>query len=550
MKFLSLLALSLPLVAFAQTQISIQAPDVQSLWDRAAWHEAETGKTYIGEIIETDVDFFQAATLTELPDGGVQWQLDLRIPGAPALAVYFDAFHLPVGSELTFSSPEGAFPGVYQDALVDASENNEHGLFVSGEVPGEVVRMTYREAPGTIGQPQLHVNGLGYFIRYLWLPEAFDLVGDGGDRGSDFCEVDVNCPEGADWVCQRDAVVRLRVSMGGGIFYCSGSMVNNTARDCRQLLLSSFHCADDMSDSDWALMKVRYNYEYLECGGTVSLNSHDRTGVMFLTSSDDMVGSNITGSDFLLVEVEDPIFESWTPYLAGWDATGIPAQEGVGIHHPSGDRKKISTTFDPVSSSSAYAPGAHWRVSWDATETDHGVTEGGSSGSPLFDQNKRIIGTLTGGSSFCTSPSSPDYYGKLSYHWDGPNPIPAAEKLQAFLDPAGTGEEVLDGTYIGDGTSCEPEDFCTALSVENTLLTSTAWQLYPNPATDVVRIQWPAQLHVVELRIYDAQGRRVQVLSQANGINEFSVSGWSSGLYYVTARSASGASGTQSLQVR
>lgn len=548
MRLIVLMLLCVPFVATSQHVVELPSPDVEGLWNRAAWHEEHTGKMYIGEVLEADWSFFELAESHS--EGGLEvWTLDVLVPGAPALAMYFDAFHLPAGAELHFETPAGAFPLVYADAVVDAAENNEHGRFVSGEIPGEQVHMVYTQPTSTVGKPELHINGVGYLFRYLWLPEAFDLVGDGGDRGSDFCQVDVNCPEGSDWLCQRDAVVRLRVSMGGGIFYCSGAMVNNTARDCRQLLLSSFHCADSMEDTDWAYMKVRYNYEYTECGGSVSLNSHDRTGVYFLTASNDMVGSNITGSDFLLMEVEDPIFESWTPYLAGWDATGIPAQEGVGIHHPSGDRKKISTYLDPLASSSAYAAGAHWRVSWDATESGHGVTEGGSSGSPLFDANRRIVGTLTGGASFCTSPTSPDYYGKLSYHWDGPNPIAAAEKLKAFLDPAGTGEEIMDGTYIGEGTNCEPQSFCTALSVESTLLTRPSWTLYPNPASDEVRLEVPATLHVVDLRVYDAQGRQVDQISNGNGIRTFSVSGLPSGLYYITVRSTSGASGTQTLQV-
>ena len=35
---------------------------------------------------------------------------------------------------------------------------------------------------------------------------------------------------------------------------------------------------------------------------------------------------------------------------------------------------------------------SHWRTVWDS-----GTTEGGSSGSPLFDSNHRIIGQLHGG---------------------------------------------------------------------------------------------------------------------------------------------------------
>lgn len=548
MRFLVTCLTLLPVLALAQSQVELPSPDVQSFWNRASWHEEHTGKTYIGEVLEADWDFFEVADHAVL-NGEEIWRLRVGVEGAPALAIYFEDMHLPVGGQLVCQTPSGAFPTAYADTPVDASENNPHGRYVTGEIPGDVVEMTYTQPVGTIGTPSLHINGVGYFIRYLWLPEAFDLIGDGGDRGSDFCQVDVNCPEGDDWKCQRDAVARLRISMGGSIFYCSGAMVNNTARDCRQLLLSSFHCADDMADTDWAYLKVRYNYEYLECEGTISLNSHDRTGVFFLTGSDDMTGSNITGSDFLLMEVEDPIFASWTPYLAGWDATGVPATEAVGIHHPSGDRKKISTSFDPLASSSAYAAGAHWRVTWDETETSHGVTEGGSSGSPIFDQNQRIVGTLTGGASFCTSPNSPDYYGKMSYHWDGPNPITTAEKLQAFLDPAGTGEEILDGTYIGEGSSCEPEDFCTALNVESTLLTRPSWAMYPNPASGEVQMALPTTLAVVDVRVYDAQGRMVRTWSDATGVSTFSVSGLPSGLYYVTVRSPSGASGTQALRV-
>ena len=40
-------------------------------------------------------------------------------------------------------------------------------------------------------------------------------------------------------------------------------------------------------------------------------------------------------------------------------------------------------------------------------------TEPGSSGSPLFDQNRRIIGTLHGGFAACSNNQS-DWYGRFS----------------------------------------------------------------------------------------------------------------------------------------
>ncbi|MGY8941383.1 MAG: T9SS type A sorting domain-containing protein [Flavobacteriales bacterium] len=529
--------------------LEFSAPNVQQLWNRAYWHEEITGKTMQGEIIEADVDFFEAAVMTVEGNLSV-WKLSVKVEDAPALCVYFDQFHLPVGSQLTLESAAGVFNVPYVEGPVDYTENNDHGLWVSGEIPGEQVVIRYAQPIESIGTPQLNINGLGYFIRYLWLDGEYDLLTE-NNRGSDPCEVNVNCPEGEDWICQRDAVVRLRISQNGGIFLCSGAMVNNTAQDCRQLLLSSFHCADDMTDTDWALLKVRYNYEYFECESISSFNSHTRTGVYFLTSSDDAVGNNINGSDFLLMEVEDEIFGTWEPFYAGWDVSGSAPQEGVGIHHPAGDRKKISTYTNNASSSSAYHPQAHWRVTWVETETNHGVTEGGSSGSPLFDQNHRIVGTLTGGASYCTSPTQPDYYGKMSYHWDGNNPISEEEKLYNFLDPIGSGLEWLDGSYVTEfDTPCAEQSICGIVDIEENWLIQNPWQLRPNPANESVAIDWSGEIRAVEIRLYDNLGRFIKSMDVSGlEIPSFSVAALDAGLYYVTIQTAGGASATRKLMV-
>ena len=87
-----------------------------------------------------------------------------------------------------------------------------------------------------------------------------------------------------------------------------------------------------------------------------------------LTHSDDASNQGFTGSDFLLVEVEDPINASWNPFYAGFDATTFGGAEGVGIHHPAGDRKKISYYDTNLISQSIGASGSHWRVTWQPTE--------------------------------------------------------------------------------------------------------------------------------------------------------------------------------------
>src|SRR5690606_879424 len=87
----------------------------------------------------------------------------------------------------------------------------------------------------------------------------------------------------------------------------------------------------------------------------------------------------------------------------------------VGIHHPSGDVKKIC--FDNNAPTQVtYGNASCWRVvNWES-----GTTEPGSSGSPLFDQNQRIVGQLYGGTASCSSITH-DNYGRFDVSWEGTN---------------------------------------------------------------------------------------------------------------------------------
>jgi hypothetical protein len=106
------------------------------------------------------------------------------------------------------------------------------------------------------------------------------------------------------------------------------------------------------------------------------------------------------------------------------------------------------------------------------------VTEGGSSGSPLFNNDGRIIGTLTGGYSACDSsgvvgPNKPDYFGKFSYHWES-NGTADTCQLKPWLDPDNTGITFMDGLNVGF------EDYENGK--EEKLL------VYPNPAEDFINL--------------------------------------------------------------
>ncbi|MBS3774803.1 MAG: T9SS type A sorting domain-containing protein, partial [Bacteroidales bacterium] len=75
-------------------------------------------------------------------------------------------------------------------------------------------------------------------------------------------------------------------------------------------------------------------------------------------------------------------------------------------------------------------------------EWDVGTTESGSSGSPLFNQNKRIIGDLSGGEATCEDPVN-DYFARFDRSWDDFGI--KEHQLKAWLDFDSTGFTRLNG---------------------------------------------------------------------------------------------------------
>lgn len=115
-----------------------------------------------------------------------------------------------------------------------------------------------------------------------------------------------------------------------------------------------------------------------------------------------MRGTN-SATDFTLVETQTPVNPSFDMYWSGIDATTNLANGAVGIHHPSVEEKRISFANDPLTvttylGTTSPGNGTHLRVfTW-----QQGTTEGGSSGSPIYNPgNKRIVGQLHGGYAAC-----------------------------------------------------------------------------------------------------------------------------------------------------
>ena len=416
--------------------VRLQHPNMMSVAadDEAA--EAEWKPPRYAVHLPVGISTQNGGTWFELKGGARVWRLKLETNGALATTLLYNAFEIP----------EGGLVHVYNDdrshiiGAFTSANNPDGGNYASQIVYGESCTIEYYEQASVRGQGIIDIEYLGYCYRYI-----YGLEDESTRGGSDPCQVDVNCsPEGDDWQDEKRGAVGIGLVFQFGSSWCSGSMVNNTALNCAPYILTALHCTEDSNNSNFGQYTFYFNYESSGCGGGNVTNNQSIVGCAELANSND--GGGNSGSDFSLLEATSNIPSGYNVYYNGWNAQSAASPSGVGIHHPNGDRKKISTYTTSLESTQwGSASGSHWRVYWSGTPNGHGVTEGGSSGSPIFDNQGRIVGTLTGGGSYCfqVPNPSPDQYGKMSYHWQS-NP---GDDLKDFLDPNNTGQLTLSGTY-------------------------------------------------------------------------------------------------------
>jgi hypothetical protein len=400
---------------------------VQKLRAEDAIAEALGDKSLrVGIPMKVDVDAGRKGLWERLPEGDRLWRVRVRSRGALWLVLGFGTFRPAAGMELWVYSEDG------ETLLGGFSDEDERwdGQLWMPPIEGEslVVELRWPEALAD-AQPNVHLGVVSHGYR------PFGRIGKhhtGNDGDSGSCNNDVNCPEGAAWGAQKRSVVNLLTSSGSQ--YCTGSLITTTDGDCRNLVLTANHCADSQTDA--ASTTFQFNYERPGCSSGDAPTDHQITGAD--------LRATYSGSDFTLFEMTGEPLEEWDAHYNGWSRSTTPASESTCVHHPRGDVKKISFNYDPLVDGVNYGPD-HWRV----TEWEDGTTEGGSSGSPLYDQDKRTVGQLHGGTASCTSITW-DEYGKLDVSWDGGGA--SSSRLSDWLDPSGSGAVTADGV---DWTSCQ-----------------------------------------------------------------------------------------------
>ena len=378
-------------------------------------------------------------------DSKATWSLIIHSKNAFSLNIILSELFLTEESKLFLYDEDGTM--VYGPITSDFNFENEE--FLCDIIKGEYLIIRIISSNEDVPKVKLGIKNIVHGFRNL-----FPSQSQWQSKSSGACNNNIECFN--DWRIESNAVAR--VILTGGTFTCSGSLINNTSSTFHPYFLTAFHCIDiaggdlysqyfddgtlqQFEIDDVSDMTFQFDYKYTTCGGS--------TIASYQTFNHATFRSAWYTSDFALVELNYSDDLKATPgiTLLGWDKTGNTPTEGIGIHHPDGDVMKISFDDDNLSETSYWSDSGsnYWRVIW-----DDGVTEPGSSGSPLLDQNNRIIGQLTGGPSGCESEDLRDWYGCFYRSWTGGGTN--TTRLSNWLDPGSTGVNTLNSTVTLTGS--------------------------------------------------------------------------------------------------
>ncbi|MDD9893794.1 MAG: trypsin-like peptidase domain-containing protein [Gammaproteobacteria bacterium] len=370
-----------------------------------------------------------------LSNGNTLQRLAIQSPDALSTSLHFSAFDLAEGVQLWLYAPGSTEAhGPYTN-----THANPIGEFWSPQVIGDTIVVEV-ESPAE-SRSNIQVAHINHGTKAWWQDE--DSV---QTKAAGSCHVNVACSTADGHSTKVRATARLIYSTLLQSFACSGTLINNSDQDGTPYFLTANHCIS--SNAGAASATTYWQYQSNSCGSNTPPNINQ-------TISGATVVSTWATNDFTLLRLSAQPPAVYNPYWSGWDRSGADLGSGVAIHHPAGDVKKISLENDPMAivngsanpADATNALGLYVRVSrWDL-----GTTEGGSSGSGIWNPSNRLVGALSAGSADCNTPNGQDFYGWIGQGWEGGGT--AQTRLKDWLAPNNTLIQTLDGCDH-HGASC------------------------------------------------------------------------------------------------
>jgi trypsin-like peptidase len=367
-------------------------------------------------------------------NGARVWSAQVTSEGALGARLHIENLSLPAGASLRVYDPTNSNAGSHVITSQDVPP--ERDLWTETVFSQDVVLECSVPAGVDPALVSFRITELSHIFQ---MPVLQPNLKEGT------CHNDVTCFPA--YATEASGVARITFIDSGNSYLCTGCLLSSSANPGTDYFLTAHHCIPSQTLA--STMECFWFYQTSTCNGTPpSIDSVPHT-----SGGGDLLATAV-GSDFTFLRLKQAP-PGGAAHLSWSTAAPGTGEALVGIHHPTGSYKRISfgKFFDSDDS--------FWAVQWSS-----GVTEPGSSGSPLLNANHQVIGQLNGGfngpGSSCPNPTAPDQYGRfdVSYQslkqWLGNDP---GGDTNNFLPPKG----IYNGLFAdsSNGVSSGSSGFLT-----------------------------------------------------------------------------------------
>jgi hypothetical protein len=305
--------------------------------------------------------------------------LIIKSSGASGIGVHFRNFELAEGEEVYVYAPAA-------DSIVFGPFTNNgpwgSGEFWSGTLPGDTAVIELHTPTGQSGKA-FEV----FEISHIFSEPSARLLSNEPDVLN--CEVDASCYGDIE----KNAVGRIVFNSNGGVYLCTGTLLNDRAQDLSPYFLTANHCVSTQAVAQ--TVEVYWFYQTTSCNSGVLRNwVHSPPGTYLLAAQ--------SSNDFALLRLQNNAPGGVA--FSGWDPNAQSIGNGVfGLHHPDAyvppqifSYLRRSTGSITSTNDSCFALVNAYRVDWTS-----GTTEPGSSGSGLWNLSHHLVGALSCGTGTC-----------------------------------------------------------------------------------------------------------------------------------------------------
>jgi hypothetical protein len=319
-------------------------------------------------------------------DGNLVWTASFSSTGAGALRLYIRQARLPAGSRVYVYGENGEVQGPYDFAAGTRPEGFWTNTIFSDRIFLEA-QLPARATPEEIGKAILLVGAVVHLEHPDFAPSA---TGKATVRPkSDACFIDRSCVSVSEFPNVEQAtraIGQLTFVDGGSSYVCSGGLMNTTTGSSVPYLLTANHCFTTQDSA--TSLEAFWQYRTATCNGAYpdeSLFPRTLGSTLLATGA-------APSSDFTFVRLaQDPPDDS---VLLGWTTADVSRAGGMMLYRLSyaGGNPLIYTkeqvTATPTPERCSDAPQSAFIYSKDVA----GGTGGGSSGSPLYLEDLRVVG--------------------------------------------------------------------------------------------------------------------------------------------------------------